>query len=92
MWDRLRHVWLPRLCFLIAIAIALILFIVVLIAPWIAADNIPLLILFADNAGVRGAAIASAVGLVITARVFFRAPRPEKRSPREPPSGNMAGA
>jgi hypothetical protein len=94
MWDRLCHVWLPRGCFVIAVAVALALAAAVFVAPWLAPSDSLVLGLFAHNNGVRGAAIASAAGLLVTAWVFFRAtgPRPEKRSPREPPPGNMAGA
>jgi hypothetical protein len=93
MWDRLRHVWLPRVCFLVALMAALVLVVLVIVAPWLATDA-PLVALFADNRGVRGAAIASAVGLLVTAWVFFRAAAAptDKRSPREPPPGTMAGA
>ena len=93
MWDRVRHVWLPRTFYLVAILVAVVLVALVLVAPWLASAA-PLVALFADNRGVRGAAIASAVGLLVTARVFFRvsAARTEKRSPREPPPGTMAGA
>jgi len=94
MWDRLRHVWLPRVCFLGAVALALALVAVVVAAPWLAPSDSYVFALFAHNSGVRGAAIASAVGLLVTACVFFRGSgaRGEKRSPREPPPGNMAGA
>ncbi len=91
MWDRFRHVWLPRACRRSRVNPVLALAATVVAAPWFAWDDAPLLALFADNSGVRGAAIAGAVGLLVTARVFFRA-RPEKRSPKEPPRGNMAGA
>ena len=92
MWDQLRHVWLPRVCFLIATALALSLVAAVLAAPWLASSDSFVLALFAHNTGVRGAAIASALGLVVTAWIFFRASGPDKRSPREPPPGTMAGA
>lgn len=94
MWDRVRHVWLPRACFTVAFALALALAVAVAIAPWIPADDRPLVALFAESRGVRGAAIAGAIGLFVTACVFFRASgsRSEKPSPKEPPPGNMAGA
>jgi hypothetical protein len=93
MWDRLYHVWLPRTCFLAALTAALVLVALVIVAPCLATDA-PLVALFAKNRGVRGAAIASAAGLLVTAWVFFRASTAptEKRSPREPPPGTMAGA
>ena len=94
MWDRLCHVWLPRVCFAVALGLALLLLAIVTVAPWLAAEKWPLLAPFAHYSGVRGAAIASAVGLLVTACVFFRAsgPRPENHSPKGPPPGTMAGA
>jgi hypothetical protein len=95
MWDRLRHVWLPRICFAVVLAVALTLVGAVVIAPWLRLENPPpLFALFAQSGPVRRAALASALGLVVTACVFFRAsgPRPSKPSHKEPPPGNMAGA
>jgi hypothetical protein len=96
MWDRLRYVWLPRLLFAVTLTVAVVLAVSVLIAPHLRPDqDAPrLLVLFADDPAVRRTSLASAVGLAVTAFVFFRSsgPRPRKPSPKESSSGNMAGA
>jgi hypothetical protein len=96
MWDRLHNVWLPRLCFLTTLTVAIGLVAVVIVAPWLVPSvAAPLLLeLFAHDMTVRRTALASAAGLLVTAFVFFRptAASPKKSSPKEPRSGNMAGA
>jgi hypothetical protein len=96
MLDHLRYLWLPRLCFLFTSIAALALLAAVLLAPWLLPERSPprLLELFARDATVRRTAIGAAVGLLVTAFLFFRpaVPRPKKPSPKEPPTGNMAGA
>lgn len=85
--------WLFRLSWLAAaVLIAL-----VLLGPWL--DNkMPsrLLALFARDAVVRRTAVASALGLVATACVFFRSPgaprRLSTRRRRLPPPPDLAGA
>jgi hypothetical protein len=80
--------------------IAGLLILMVIIAPglhnkvaWRAGSR--LVALFAEDQAVRRTALASGVGLIVTARVFFRVPRspgrlwPRRR--RAPPS-YMAGA
>src|ERR1700687_4441328 len=72
MWDRFRDFWLPRLLFLLTLGSALALAGIVILAPWLAEENQPgLLALFAMDAIVRRTTLASAVGLVVTAFVFF---------------------
>jgi O-antigen ligase len=96
MWDRLQNVWLPRLCFLTTLTMALALVAAVIAGPWLVPSAAaPLLLeLFAQDGTVRRTALASAAGLLVTAFVFFRptASSPKKSSPKEPRSGNMAGA
>jgi hypothetical protein len=73
MWDRLRDYWMPRLLFLTTLALALGLASVVFLSPWLTEENKPgLLALFAGDAIVRRTALACAVGLAVTAYVFFR--------------------
>jgi hypothetical protein len=49
--------------------------------------------MIAGDATVRRTAIAGAIGLIVTARVFFRPdPTARKRAPKKPPHGTMAGA
>jgi len=95
MWDLLRDFWLPRLLFVTTLALAVLFALVVLCAPWVAEKDQPgLLALFAGDAIVRRTTVAGAVGLAVTACVFFRPggflflrSRAEKKTP--PP---MAGA
>ena len=84
--------WLPRLLFALTLAAAAALAAVVLIAPWLH-DPPRLLGLFAHDTTVRRTALASALGLTVTACVFFRPGGPGKKSSSKPPkSGNIAGA
>ena len=59
---------------------------------------VPLLVLFAQDSVVRRTALASAVGLSVTAGIFFRPGRllrPSAHKPKSdklPPPGNFAGA
>jgi hypothetical protein len=95
MWDRLRYTWLPMLCLLAALAVAVALVAAVVVSPWLLPEQSPprLLELFALDGTVRRTALASAAGLVVTAFVFFRPrTRSKKRSPNEPTPGSMAGA
>ena len=84
--DDKRPAWL----FLITLAVALGLGLVVLLAPLLDADDAPRLVgLFARDWALRRTALASAAGLFVTAFVFF-APRPARpsalseRGPRQP--------
>jgi hypothetical protein len=98
MFDRLRDFWVPRLLFFGTLCIAGVLALAVALAPWL----LGLLStpetgvrLFAEDATVRRTALASALGLTVTAFFFFRpppAPRPVKKPSRNSPPGNIAGA
>jgi hypothetical protein len=96
MWDRLRDFWVPRLLFLATLGLALALAALVFLAPWLAEEqHTGILALFAGDAIVRRTTLASAVGLVVTAFVFFRPGgfgflKPKKEKNRVPPP--MAGA
>jgi hypothetical protein len=91
------------LLFCVTAGLALALAALVLAAPALDQDGKPadgwprLVAVFARDAVVRRTAIAAAVGLLVTAFVFFRPPRlrwpgeRDKRSPRSP-SGNVVGA
>ena len=96
MWDRLSDFWLPRILFALTVGLAAILVIFVLLAPWLA-DTVQggLFALFAHDAVVRRTTLASAVGLLVTAFVFFRPGgfvflRSQKDKSQTPPP--MAGA
>jgi hypothetical protein len=83
MLQRLRETWMPRLLFLLTAAAALALLLAVPLAPCLArADGPALVRLFAHDAVVRRTAVASGLGLLVTACVFFRpVPRKEKQRP-----------
>ncbi|MBL8795289.1 MAG: hypothetical protein JNM56_15395 [Planctomycetia bacterium] len=72
------------LLFGVNLALAAALVSLVLVAPWLhgAAANPSrwsrLFLLFGEDAAVRRTALAAAMGLVVTACVFFRAPAPVK--------------
>jgi hypothetical protein len=97
MSIRLALWWLPRLLYPLTLAVAVVLVALVFLAP--ALDNRyswpagwgRLLALFAHDAAVRQTSVAGAVGLLVTARVFFHRPRPG-RSVRRGPPRNVAGA
>ncbi len=73
MWETLRDFWLPRFLFIATLGLSGALAAVVIFAPWLGSDHQPeILTLFAKDAIVRRTALASAVGLVVTAFVFFR--------------------
>jgi hypothetical protein len=92
MLERLRETWLPRLLFVLTAAVALGLLLAVLVAPCLdaAADDLGLVELFARDAVVRRTAVASGLGLLVTAFVFFRPAPPEE--PEQPPPQDIAGA
>jgi hypothetical protein len=96
MWEYLRDFWLPRILFTVTIGLAALLAAMVLLAPWLATEiQSEIVSLFARDVIVRRATVASAVGLVVTACVFFRPGgylffRSHKDRNRVPPP--MAGA
>lgn len=92
---------LVRLLFTASWVVAVLLVLLVVATPWLDPGGTPeggwqqTLALFARDAAVRQTSVASAIGLVVTAHVFFqpgRPPRPPSNSPRRPPPSNMAGA
>jgi hypothetical protein len=78
MLDRLREVWLPRFLFVITVALAVALAGTVFLSPYLVEDDIQpaewsrVIRLFALDGTVRKTALASSVGLLVTACVFFR--------------------
>jgi hypothetical protein len=92
--------WVVWLFSRLVLLIAALLILLVIIAPWLhntSAQDIGsrLLRLFAGDRAVRRTALASAVGLIVTARIFFRVPRTPRRlwpKARQPRSSYMAGA
>jgi len=100
---RAPSTWFPRLLFWLATAGAVLLISLVLLAPWLD-DGTPrpdgeprLLALFARDATVRRTAIGSAIGLLVTACIFFRPhgmarSNARKQTKQPPPSQNVIGA
>jgi hypothetical protein len=103
--QRLRLAWLPRLLFRLTVAVSALLILLVILAPLL--DNRVSqpdgwrrpLALFARDATLRRTAVASALGLLVTACVFFRpsaSPGPVKRTRKPPglppPPAGAAGA
>jgi hypothetical protein len=93
---------LPRLLFRLVITLSILLILLVILAPLM--DNgdaqptgwVRLLLLFARDAALRRTAVASALGLIVTACIFFRPPgRPLPRKRKRttaPPPPSVAGA
>jgi hypothetical protein len=101
MLRRLLRHWLPSLCFRLALAAALVLLVLVLVSPWLAPEEPEgwqrFLALFARDVALRRTAIACAIGLAVTACVFFRPadpfpPRRRRKSPPLPPPPGGLGA
>ncbi|HEV3260953.1 MAG TPA: hypothetical protein VG013_29140 [Gemmataceae bacterium] len=100
MAGRLRLAWLPRFLFWSSLFAAVVLVALVFLAPPL--DNAvrpagwrKLVALFARDVAVRRTAVASAVGLAVTAFVFFKSPRPRPGTlpqPRLPPPTDVVGA
>jgi hypothetical protein len=91
-----RRVWLPRLLFWLVCGLAGGLVVLVLLAPLLEGRLTTggrVLYLFAHDATLRRTSLSSALGLVVTAYVFFQAP-PAKDQPvrRRPPRSSGAGA
>ena len=98
MWQELRDYWLPLLLFAGASLISIALVVLVVALPYVL-EHLPfahpLLDLFAEDATVRRSSIAAAIGLLVTAFVFFRpnaSVLARKAASRKPPSDTMAGA
>ncbi len=86
---------LPRLLFVLAFVLSILLIVLVIAAPLLDNGEARLLALFARDPALRRTALACAVGLVVTACVFFRPPprpphRKRKRTAAPPPA--VAGA
>jgi hypothetical protein len=98
MWQELRDYWLPLMLFGGVLLFAILLLCVVAAAPYLL-DAIPdaheIIKLFAEDATVRRTSIAGAIGLIVTAFVFFRPNTSvlgRKSSGRKPGNDTMAGA
>jgi hypothetical protein len=91
---------LVSLLFILCWGVAALLVLLVLGAPWLDTGDAredgwqQFLALFARDAAVRRTSVATAIGLVVTAHVFFQPPGRSSppSSPHQPPPSNMAGA
>lgn len=91
MFARLREIWIPRLLFVFTAGCALALAAAVVVSPFLDPAEYPrwsrVIRLFSHDETVRRTAVASAIGLGVTALVFFkpgllrRKARPQKESP-----------
>ena len=75
MLQELRDYWLPLMLFAGTMLVALLLLVLVAAMPFLieyVPMPIPLLSLYAADTTVRRASIAGAIGLIVTAFVFFR--------------------
>jgi hypothetical protein len=92
----LRRPVLPRLLFWLNLGVAATLAVLVGVAPLLDDGSGPkLMALFSQDATVRQTALAAAIGLAVTAWVFFRSLPSGGDSiptPRLPPPNNMVGA
>jgi hypothetical protein len=96
MWQELRDYWLPLMLFTAALVVAVTLLVLVAALPLVK-DWLPfshsLLDLLAEDTTVRRTSIAGAIGLIVTAWVFFRPNTlARKSSPKKSPPDTMAGA
>jgi hypothetical protein len=92
--------WLPRFLFRLTWALSVVFLLTVLVAPGLdrgaeVHGAARVLRLFAHDATLRRTTVASALGLMVTACIFFRSPEvprrvPSKQSKMPPP--NVTGA
>jgi integral membrane sensor domain MASE1 len=96
MLQELRDYWLPLMLFAGTLLVAIVLLLLVALMPFVIeyVPLVPVLLLFADDATVRRSSIVGAIGLIVTAFVFFRpnASVLGRRSVKKPPGDTMAGA
>jgi hypothetical protein len=102
MSGRLPSSWVPRSLFGLTLGLSALLILLVFLCPWL--DNgkaqaggwRQVISLFAHDVTLRRTTFASALGLVVTACVFFRQPtmppRVPPRSRGQVPPSEMAGA
>ena len=89
--------WLLKLFFRLTVGLTTVLFLVVMLAPWLSHGATPrdtwslVLAAFARDAVVRRTTLGAGVGLLVTAFVFFRPPQSRSSTPPSPP-GRIAGA
>ena len=98
MWHEVRDYWLPLLLLLLALLVAAVLLVLGVAAPYVVENPFiahPLLDLYGRDVTVQRVSIAGAIGLIVTAFVFFRPNRSvlaRRSSSRKPPDDSTAGA
>ncbi len=103
MPGRTHSTWLQRLLFRLACVVSALLIVLVILSPMLDNDRPKpagwprLVAVFARDATLRRTALASAIGLLVTACIFFRPPTPQSvqrkpKQPRLPPPPDIAGA
>jgi hypothetical protein len=102
MTERLSSPWLPRMLFRLTIGLSALLIMLVFLCPWLDNEQTQtrgwrqVIGLFGRDVALRRTTLASAVGLIVTACVFFRQPTMPPRVPPKPrgqaPPSEMAGA
>jgi hypothetical protein len=95
MLQELRDYWLPLMLFIGTLLAAAILLVLVAVMPAIVEYfdvSQAFLVLFADDVVVRRSSIAGAIGLIVTAFVFFRPIKSRNISTEKPQRDTMAGA
>jgi hypothetical protein len=98
MFGRPFVLWLPRLLWRLTLVVSALLALLVVAAPWFDTGERALLTLFAKDQAVRRTTLASALGLLVTAAIFFRpvdylAAAKRTRHPKQlPPPPAGAGA
>ena len=78
----MMKVWIARLLYRVTLALAASLILLVILSPWL--DNRVswrLLAVFAQDKTLRRTTLASSLGLIVTACVFFRPPGAARRVP-----------
>ena len=102
MTMRLSPSWLPWLLFRLTIGLSIFLILLVFLCPWMDNGQVQargwrqIVGLFAQDVTLRRTTLASALGLAVTACIFFRQPVLPARVPPRPrgqtPPSEMAGA
>jgi hypothetical protein len=92
----MAEAWLRRWLFRGSLALAAGLVVLLVVAPWLGGDAAGntlarLVALFGHDTTLRRTCLAAAVGLAVTACVFFQPVGRPARPPRRPPS-DVAGA
>jgi hypothetical protein len=98
MLQALRDTWIPLTLFVATLIAAVVLLALGIATPYVIdflPSEIRLFELYAEDAVVRRVSIASGIGMIVTALVFFRPSTslwPRQGAARKPSADTMAGA